>query len=118
MEENKMQKLKYNGWWNYETWNCKLWLDNDQANYENIKDHIDHLKVKSNLTKNDLVYKLSQYLEHLINMETPELKASMYSDMLSASLREINFLEIAEAYYEDVWGWVEKNESKKIEATL
>ena len=113
-----MQKLKYNGWWNYETWNCKLWLDNDQANYENIKDHIDHLKVKSNLTKNDLVYKLSQYLEHLINMETTELKASMYSDMLSASLREINFLEIAEAYYEDVWGWVEKNESKKIEATL
>ena len=25
-----MQKLEYNGWYNYETWNFKLWLDNEQ----------------------------------------------------------------------------------------
>ena len=28
-----MQKLEYNGWYNYETWNLKLWLDNDQGTY-------------------------------------------------------------------------------------
>jgi predicted HAD superfamily phosphohydrolase len=108
-----MNQNKYNGWSNYETWNCKLWLDNDQSNDENIKNHIDHLRVKSNLTKNDLVYKLSQYLEHLINMETPELKASMYSDILSASLREINYYEIAESFYDDLWTWVDDAQKNK-----
>ena len=24
---------KYNGWSNYETWNFKLWLDNDEDTY-------------------------------------------------------------------------------------
>ena len=28
-----MQKLKYKGWYNYETWNLKLWLDNDEDTY-------------------------------------------------------------------------------------
>ena len=37
---------KYNGWSNYETWNFKLWLDNEESvhNYiigeiKKIKDH-------------------------------------------------------------------------------
>ena len=29
---------KYNGWSNYETWNFKLWLDNDEDTYNRIKD--------------------------------------------------------------------------------
>ena len=33
-----MQKLKYNGWWNYETWNLKLWLDNDEVTYNMVQE--------------------------------------------------------------------------------
>ena len=33
-----MQKLKYNGWYNYETWNLKLWLDNDEGTYNMVQE--------------------------------------------------------------------------------
>jgi hypothetical protein len=32
-----MQKLKYNGWTNYETWNFKLWADNDEPTYKKVQ---------------------------------------------------------------------------------
>ena len=32
-----MQKLKYNGWTNYETWNFKLWTDNDEPTYKKVQ---------------------------------------------------------------------------------
>jgi hypothetical protein len=28
---------KYNGWTNYETWNFKLWTDNDEPTYKQFK---------------------------------------------------------------------------------
>ena len=28
-----MSDSTYNGWKNYETWNVKLWLDNEQGTY-------------------------------------------------------------------------------------
>ena len=31
---------KYNGWSNYETWNFKLWLDNDEGVHNYIMDKI------------------------------------------------------------------------------
>ena len=32
-----MTKQEYNGWTNYETWNYKLWLDNNQATYDAVR---------------------------------------------------------------------------------
>ena len=58
--------------------------------------------------KNDIVYKTSQFIKNqLVEPYQPELEPSMYSDMLSASLREINYYEIATAYYDDLWQWVD-----------
>ena len=28
------EEQKYNGWTNYETWAIKLWMDNDEGEYE------------------------------------------------------------------------------------
>ena len=106
---------KYNGWTNYETWNCKLWLDNEQTPNEMISEHIAFLRENKN-EKSDIIYKLSQFIkDQLIEPYTPELKPSMYSDMLSASLREINYHEIATAYYDDLWQWVDEAQKNRIE---
>ena len=108
-----MQKLKYNGWWNYETWNLKLWLDNDEVTYNMVQekakalikkhegDHIEDAAtemVKFNKAEVDLADWLKEYT--LDNM--PELKASFYSDVLSASIREVNFQEIATHICDDI----------------
>ena len=113
MEVKKMQKLKYNGWWNYETWNLKLWLDNDEVTYNMVKkkakalikkhegDHIEDAATelkKFNTAELDLADWLKEYT--LDNM--PELKASFYSDVLSASIREVNFQEIATHICDDI----------------
>ena len=94
-----MQKKQYNGWTNYETWNYNLWLDNDEKSYFNLLEIIK--AVFNTEEEQNQVSKLAKILEDLCNSNCPDLEASCYSDMLNASIREINFYEIAEAYIED-----------------
>ena len=94
-----MQKLDYNGWTNYETWNYKLWLDNDEKSYNSIQSLVN--SVIETEREKDQVFKMSELLKMECLDKGPNLKPSFYSDVLSASLKEVNFYEIAEAYIED-----------------
>jgi len=94
-----MQKLNYNGWTNYETWNYKLWLDNDEKSYNSIQSLVN--SVIETEREKDQVLKMSELLKMECLDKEPNLKPSFYSDVLSASLKEVNFYEIAEAYIED-----------------
>ena len=92
-ERKTMTKNKYNGWTNYETWSYKLWLDNDYNTHSSItelaKEHND-------------AYDLSCALNDLAIENAPEMSSSFYSDVMYASIREVNFLEIAESYLEEI----------------
>jgi len=44
---------------------------------------------------------LASNLSDLAHNEAPELKASFYSDVMNASIREVNYLEIAKSLLED-----------------
>ena len=94
-----MQKLNYNGWTHYETWNYKLWLDNDEKGYNLIQSLVKSV-IKTEREKNQ-VFKMSELLKVECMNNEPNLKPSIYSDVLGASLKEVNFHEIAEAYIED-----------------
>ena len=94
-----MQKNLYSGWYNYETWNYKLWLDNDEKSYFNLQEIIK--AVFDTEEEQNLISKLAKILEELCYSNCPDLEASCYSDMLNASIREINFYQIAEAYIKD-----------------
>ena len=94
-----MQKLDYNGWTNYETWNYNLWLDNDEKSYFKIQSLAK--SVIETEQEKDQVFKMSELLKMECMNNEPNLKPSFYSDVLSASLKEVNFHEIAEAYIED-----------------
>lgn len=87
-----MEHKEYNGWYNYETWNCKLWLDNDEANQELQQEWL-----KASLNDVDT---LEDIIENYIRENTPEVPG-MYADLLNAAISEINFREIAHAIIDD-----------------
>ena len=114
---------KYNGWSNYETWNFKLWLDNDEDLHNYIIGEIKKIKTIGTSHIHE-VSEVSNFLRSYIEDNVPNLNVStrsqsvhglmsdkngFYNDILNAALRDINTYEIAESYLEDI------KEDEKIE---
>jgi len=102
MKENE----KYNGWTNYETWNFKLWIDNEESSYnywneeaQNIFNgsEADDIFTKKENAANSLADILKEYVQENI----PDI-SGFYLDILQANLSEINYYEIAESLLEEV----------------
>ena len=107
---------KYNGWTNYETWNFKLWLDNDEDLHNYIIGEIKKIKTIGTSHIHE-VSEVSNFLRSYIEDNVPNLNVStrsqsvhglmsdkngFYNDILNAALRDINTYEIAESYLEDL----------------
>ena len=105
---------RYNGWSNYETWNFKLWLDNDQDVHNYIINGIKKIKA---IGYDAEAYEVSNFLRSYIDDNMPNLNVStksqsvhgsmsdkngFYQDILNTALRDINTYEIAESYLEDI----------------
>ena len=105
---------RYNGWSNYETWNFKLWLDNDESVHNYIINGIKKIKA---IGYDAEAYEVSNFLRSYIDDNMPNLNVStkgqsvhgsmsdkngFYSDILNMALRDINTYEIAESYLEDI----------------
>lgn len=81
----------YNGWTNWETWNCALWMDQD-ADY-----WLEELKNHRNVTS----------LAEAIKSSFEDMADEYYScpgflaDLVNAGLREVNWTEIAEHFFND-----------------
>lgn len=98
----------YNGWSNYETWVVNLWLGNDEGSYnkcrsltqrcleEAVADGVFNRKERA-------CFQLANELKEMIEAANPLAnEASVYSDLLNASLGETNWREIANALLEDI----------------
>ena len=82
----------YNGWTNYETWDVKLWLDNEEGTYSDMRE----LAKSHSGDKYQMSKAVREYVENMM----PDIEASMFSDLLLAALSDVNWYEIGEAYLE------------------
>lgn len=93
----------YNGWSNYETWAVKLWMDNEYATYQDsrelAREVVEHPEVYGRGT-----YDLALILRERSDQDRPELGASVWSDLLSSALSEVEWHEIAESLIEEIKG--------------
>ena len=105
--QNKVEDKTYNGWTNYETWNVKLWIDNDQGSQEYWNDRASNwLSIaieekpftKEERATLDLMDELKEYFEEQNPLAST---ATCYTDLLNAALSEVNWYEIAKTIIED-----------------
>lgn len=99
-----MSDRKYNGWTNYETWNLKLWIDNDQGSYEYWREQArsawDETDEDAEDRSLDARIDLAKRLESETEDEIPEV-VGFYADVLRAAVSEVNWYEIADAMLSD-----------------
>jgi hypothetical protein len=104
-------EARYNGWTNYETWSTALWLDNDCATQCYWREAT--LECKASAPSAEQVAKgywtieeaarftLADRLKEEVTEHSLISEASLYADLLSAALQEVNWLEIADHYLAD-----------------
>jgi len=102
----------YNGWSNYETWAVALWLDNEESTYrywrETAQRHRDMAyaseQVKGGIwtQKEAAIFQLAGQLKDDVCNQNPLADAlSMYSDLLSSALSQVDWQEIAASWLDE-----------------
>jgi hypothetical protein len=103
-----MTDTKYNGWTNYETWNCKIWIDNDQGIQEYWKDYAKNITPIENEYMDEprcKVHALADALKDKFEQQAEDHVPSMvgfFADIMNAALNRVNWIEIAESLLEEV----------------
>ena len=87
---------EYNGYSNYETWNFMLWASNDEPLYKLVQKAVKRCKELGGDISD-----LANDLNDITHEEAPELKTSFYSDVMMASVREVNYHEVAKHLLEE-----------------
>ncbi len=103
MERDK----EYNGWFNYETWNVALWMDNDSGSYEFWKERTieawenakENRRYPTQTRLEAAACELADAIKQEHEENTPET-TGVYADLLNAALSEVDWYEIAEHWIE------------------
>ena len=105
--------MSYNGWTNYETWNVKLWIDNEQGTLGYWLERAASISVDAksdvHFTKRErAVFKLAEEMKDDYNnliadtLDNAKLSASFIADLLNSTMSEVNWQEIAESITDEM----------------
>ena len=86
----------HSGWSNYETWACALWLDNDEPSYRYWREVARECSegVQEGVAAFLLADRLKEAHEEAAQERLGE-RADVFTDLLSAAISEIEWIEIA-----------------------
>ena len=99
--------MSYNGYTSYQTWAVALWIDNNRDSYderntlvsETWEDAVDDsVFTRSQNARYDLADTLKAWVQEAM---IPDLGATLASDLLTAALSEVNWLELADTWLAD-----------------
>jgi hypothetical protein len=98
-----MNEKEYNGWTNYETWAVALWMDNEQGSHTYWRqqaeeccrnaDEGNSMQERRRAARGVLADRIQEEFEEASPLKE---QASVYSDLLTAALGEVDWQEIAE----------------------
>ena len=87
----------YNGYANYETWVCKLWIDNDDNYYKEVTlQAYEENEGNRNLT----IDCIKNCIELELEENMPEVEG-VYLDLLNSAIGNIDTWALAEILYND-----------------
>ncbi len=96
-----MTDKTYNGWTNYETWNCALWIDNDQGSHEYLTEQARDILGRNDWGKDEARADLADAIESFVDEQRPDV-SGMFADLLSAAIGAIEWRELADHYLSDI----------------
>tara|TARA_R100001129_G_scaffold160551_1_gene125155 strand:- start:977 stop:1318 length:342 start_codon:yes stop_codon:yes gene_type:complete len=99
-----MKDSKYNGWTNHETWNFNLWITNEESDYNHALELAEDSENPYELSKKLKLWAEERAEDYkYIEQSTFSLLFSGFiMDMINASIKEVNFYEVAEHLWEDI----------------
>ena len=105
--------MSYNGYTNYETWNVALWIDNEEGLYnervERVQAAFDDVDEEDIAEKSSQArYNLADTLKEWVESMQPDLGGTMWGDLLSAALSEVDWSELADNWLSEVDGYESK----------
>jgi hypothetical protein len=94
-----MNTQKYNGWTNYETWLINLHFDN--FDFEEVMDIFDDCQDRGDMLTRIADY-IENYVEEVVESMVEEPLNPLLQDIISSTLTEVDYRDIAEHYIDDV----------------
>ena len=87
---------KYNGWSNYPTWVYNLWQDNDEYNYNYVRELVEEIREEED-NEEETNYKLQERLKDEFENNNPLIdNADVYTDLIGWAISHIDWREISE----------------------